>query len=344
MRLAQLGLSPPLSRKAFSAVSTQANVSSQTKPRRRFGRFLLRFIIIVLVLVVAGSWWAVARIPHIDPSPDLSAGTGTQTFLLVGSDSRADLPDDLDGAFGDFGGERSDVVILARPSGGTLQLLSLPRDLKVDIPGHGTNKINAAYAFGGSALLAETVTGATGITVNHVVEIDFAGFAELVDSVGGVDLDFPYSARDAKSGLAVEAGTSHVDGATALAFARSRSYQELRDGSWVSVDADDIGRTGRQQLALEALLKKAASVNGIVRLPLFMGAMSQSVRVDKGLNAIDAATAGFGMWRADVDGATVPVRFSNEGGVSYVVFDGADATAMLQRFLDGQPLSEQPTD
>lgn len=315
-------------------------MSTQTKPKRRRGRFLLKLVALALAVVVLGAWWAVARIPHIDPSPSLATGLGTQTFLLVGSDSRADLPDDLDGAFGDFGGERSDVVILARPAGGTLHLLSLPRDLKVDVPGNGTNKINAAYAFGGAALLAETVTGAIGVPVNHVVEIDFAGFASLVDAVGGVDIDFPYAARDEKSGLEVEAGTSHVDGATALAFARSRSYQEYRDGSWVSVDADDIGRTGRQQQALEALLRQAASTGGIARLPIFLSQLSGSVRVDEDLNAIDAATAAFGMWRADVDAATVPVRFSNEGGVSYVVFDGDEATAMVQRFLDGDTLEE----
>ena len=293
----------------------------------------------VIIVSLAGFWWAIARIPNIDPSPTLAGGFADQTFLLIGSDSRADLPDDLEGTFGSFGGERSDVVILARPSGGTLQLLSLPRDLKVDIPGHGTNKLNAAFALGGSPLLVDTVTSATGVPIHHVVEIDFAGFADLVDSVGGVDMEFPYGARDAKSGLTVEAGTTHIDGATALAFARSRSYQEFRDGSWVSVDADDIGRTARQQVALEALLARVASIGGAPRLPALLMALENAVRIDDRLNALNALVAGTGMWRADVDAATIPVNLSNEGGVSYVVFDSEQATAMLNRFLAGQTLN-----
>ena len=284
-------------------------------------------------------WWGLAQIPHIDPEPVLESGFGTQTFLLIGSDSRDDLPDDLAGSFGNFGGGRSDVIILARPSRGTLQLLSLPRDLKVEVAGHGTSKINAAYAFGGAALLVDTVTAATGVPVHHVVEIDFAGFAELVDALGGIDIDFPNAARDAKSGLDVATGTSHIDGLTALAFVRSRSYQEIVDGNWVSVDADDIGRTGRQQQALEAVLHRVASPQGVVRLPLFLGKLGDSTRVDSGLNLLDLVTAGFGMWQVKVDAATIPIRFSNEGGVSYVVFDGDKADAVLQQFLNGEPLN-----
>ena len=175
--------------------------------------------------------------------------------------------------------------------------------------------------------------------MHHVVEIDFAGFAELVDSLGGIDIDFPNAARDTKSGLDVAAGTSHLDGATALAFVRSRSYQENIDGTWVSIDADDIGRTGRQQQALEALLRRIGSPQGFVRLPLFATALGDSTRIDSRLNVPDLITAGAGMWRVDVDAATVPVRFSNEGGVSYVVFDGAEADGMLEAFRAGESLN-----
>jgi len=318
-----------------------AAVALPPQKKRRPFRFFFRVVVVIVLIAAVGLWWAIARIPDIDPSPTLASGFADQTFLLIGSDSRADLPDDLEGAFGSFGGERSDVVILARPSGGTLRLLSLPRDLKVDVPGHGTDKLNAAFALGGAPLLVDTVTAATGVPIHHVVEIDFAGFADLVDSVGGVDLEFPYAARDAKSGLTVEAGTTHVDGATALAFARSRSYQELRDGSWVSIDADDIGRTGRQQQALEALLGQVASLGGAPRLPAFLLALENAVRVDDRLNAFNALVAGAGMWRADIEGATVPVRFSNEGGVSYVVFETEAATAMLNRFLAGRLLEPE---
>ncbi|MBK5266239.1 MAG: LCP family protein [Acidimicrobiia bacterium] len=307
--------------------------------KRRPFRFLFKLIIVLLVVTLGALYWGLAQIPHVEPEPDLASGFVTQTFLLIGSDSRADLPDGLAGSFGDFGGERADVIILARPSGGALQLLSLPRDLKVTVEGHGTNKINAAYAFGGAALLADTASAATGIPIHHVVEIDFAGFAALVDALGGIDIAFPNAARDTKSGLEVAAGTTHIDGATALAFSRSRSYQENINGKWVSVDADDIGRTGRQQQTLEAMLHRAASVQGVARMPLFLSKLGVSTRIDKGLGPIGVLTAAFGMWKADVDATTVPVRFSNEGGVSYVVFDGDKADDVIARFLTGEPLT-----
>ena len=103
------------------------------RPKRRPFRFLFKLLVVLLIVVLAGLYWGLAQIPHVEPDPDLAVGLVDQTFLLSGSDSRADLPDDLAGSFGDFGGERSDVVILAHPTGGTLQLLSLPRDLKVSI-------------------------------------------------------------------------------------------------------------------------------------------------------------------------------------------------------------------
>lgn len=307
--------------------------------KRRPFRFIFKLLLVLLVVLFGALYWGLAQIPNVEPDPDLANGFVNQTFLLIGSDSRADLPDNLSGTFGDFGGERSDVIILARPSGGTLQLLSLPRDLKVSIEGHGTTKINAAYSFGGAALLAQTASDATGLPINHVVEIDFAGFAGLVDSLGGIDIAFPNAARDTKSGLEVAAGTTRIDGATALAFSRSRSYQENINGSWVSVDADDIGRTGRQQQALEAMLHRAASIEGIARMPLFLAKLGTATRVDKRLNPLDIVTAAYGMWRADVDATTVPVRFSNEGGVSYVVFDGDKADDVIARFRAGEPFS-----
>lgn len=311
------------------------------KPRRWFRKLVLVVLLVVLALVAVAAL-VVARIPRLDgvgalPSP----GTSPATYLLIGSDSRADLGD-LEGSFGSFGGQRSDVIIMARPAAGSLHLLSLPRDLKVTIPDRGTDKINAAYAYGGPDLLARTVADNTGLPVHHIVEIDFGGFAELVDSVGGIDIDFPNAARDEKSGLEVAAGTTRIDGATALAYVRSRSYQELRDGSWVSVDADDIGRTARQQEAVRALLSRIASPSGLVRVPQLALALDEAISVDRGFNVIDLVLAGWGMRSAQIDAATLPVVFSNEGGVSYVVQSDPDANEMLGRFAQGADLVVEP--
>ena len=122
------------------------------------------------------------------------------------------------------------MLIKLYPDDGNVQILSLPRDLLVEIPGKGTDRINAAYAYGGAPLMVRTVKQVTGLPVHHYIEVDFVGFQSLVDDIGGVYLDFPYPARDANSGLSVEAGYQLLDGSQALAYARSRHYQELRDG------------------------------------------------------------------------------------------------------------------
>ncbi len=317
--------------------------SPPAPPRRRtFRRVVITLLVLANLIVFGGlglAWYVGDRMDRV-PVDGLTAGAGPVNYLIVGSDSRENLPDDLEGSFGDFGGARADVIMIAHAAGGELQLLSLPRDLKVEIPGSGINKINAAYAFGGPALLVETVTAATGLPIAHYLEVDFAGFAEIVDALGGIELDFPYAARDKKSGLSVEAGTTRVNGATALAYARSRSYQERRDGDWVSVDADDIGRTHRQQEVIGAILDKARSVRGVIGLPGTALAVGSHLTVEEGFSPIDLLRAGWDFRGAAAGFApvTLPVRISNEGGVSYVVPKEPAATAVLDAFRAGDPL------
>src|SRR5690606_24773969 len=111
-----------------------------------------------------------------------------------------------------------------------------------------------SYAFGGSRLMVETIKQNLGVEINHYVEINFVGFQGLIDELGGIHIEFPYPAKDDKSGLSVEAGRQRLNGKMALAYARSRSYQELRDGKWVSVDANDFGRTSRQHQVRKAIM------------------------------------------------------------------------------------------
>jgi LCP family protein required for cell wall assembly len=231
--------------------------SKHSEPRRGLPKWLKVTTIVLLVLAnlaLVGVLYVVNvgenALAEADTNTDvtdvLDESTGDLTFLVVGSDSREGL-DDLTN-FGVAGGERSDVIMLVRlDNEGQAQMLSIPRDLWVDIPGNGKNKINSAYSFGGPQLLIQTLKQELGVEINHYVEIDFVGFMELIDEVGGIDIFFPNPARDESSGLEVEAGMQRLDGKQALAYARSRKYQELQDGKWVGVDANDIGRTTRQQ-------------------------------------------------------------------------------------------------
>ena len=307
---------------------------------QRFVLWILGLAVLLAALAVGAVVFADFRMEDAGPIDSLAAGDGT--YLIVGSDSREDLPDDLEGSFGDFGGERADVIILMQVAGDSLQLLSIPRDLKVDIPDHGTDKINAAFAYGGPDLMVETVSRATGIPINHYMEVDFAGFAGIVDALGGIELDFPHPARDAKSGLMVEeAGTQTVDGATALAYARSRSYEELRDGEWVSGEGGDIARTGRQREVLLEIMDKASSLSGMVRSPAVLAEVTGNLTVDAATSPADFIRTAWGVRGASTTQAvTLPVTGSSEGGISYLVRAEPAATEVLDAFARRAPLPE----
>jgi len=324
----------------------QAAPPAKGRRRRRFSTGQRWFIRILLLLVLGtAALLAMAVIADFQMGdagnlPSLAEGDGV--YLIVGSDNRENLPDDLEGSFGDFAGARADVIILAQVANGRRQLLSIPRDLKVDIPGEGTNKINAAYAFGGPDLLVETVAEATGIRPNHYLEVEFAGFAGIVDAVGGIELDIPYPARDAKSGLEIQAGTQTVDGATALAYARSRSYEELRDGEWVAQGGGDIARAARQREVLTKIMAEASSVSGLVRSPWVMGAVGSNLTADSNLSLFTLAATGWAMRSAsETDSVTLPVTGVEEGGISYLVRDEPAATEVLEAFSAKRPLPTQ---
>jgi LCP family protein required for cell wall assembly len=320
-----------------------ARSAPQPARRKRFSRGQRWTIRILLVLVVvAAALLALAVITDFQmgdagPVPSLAEGEGV--YLIVGSDSRENLPDDLEGRFGDFAGGRADVIILAQVVDGRRQLLSIPRDLRVEIPGQGVDKVNAAYAYGGPDLLVETVAGATGIRPNHYLEVEFGGFAGIVDALGGIELDFPHPARDAKSGLDVEAGTQIVDGATALAYARSRSYEELRDGEWVGQGGGDVARAARQREVLTEIMGEASSVSGMVRSPLVLSAVGSHLIADSDLTLFTLARTGWAMRSAEeTDSMTLPVVGAEEGGVSYLVRDEPAASDVLAAFSAGLPL------
>ena len=222
-----------------------------------------------------------------------------ENFLLVGSDTREGAdPDDPDaGAIGDAAdtvGRRSDtIMVLRREHDGGASLLSLPRDLWVPIAGtDGSSKINAAYNEG-PARLARTVTESLGIPINHYIEIDFNGFKSLVDAIGGVEICVDAAAQDTHSGLLLQPGCQILDGTMALAFARSRHYEEWIDGNWVEAPGADLGRIARQQLfirtAVTALLQRIES--DPFAISSLLDAAVAAVRIDDSLDPVAAAGA-----------------------------------------------------
>ena len=208
---------------------------------------MLLAVVLVVVLLIA--WpvglavWANSRLHHVS-ALSTAAGTPGTTYLLAGSDQRpADMQDGTEGA-------RSDTILLLHvPTSGPAALISIPRDSYVPIPGHGSNKINAAYSWGGPKLLVATVEKLTGMKVDHYVEVGFGGIETVVNALGGVRLCSDLNVHDQLSGLVWTPGCHTADGAVALAFSRMR----------YSDPTGDIGRTARQRQVISAITKTAAS-------------------------------------------------------------------------------------
>lgn len=248
----------------------------------------------------------VARIDGLDgvltPVPDANDDTieyPAENYLLVGSDTRDGIdPNSADfgviGDAGEVGGRRSDtIMILRQERNGGAALMSLPRDLWVEIAGTGkSQRINTAYGEGPERLAA-TVSQSLGIPIHHYVEVDFVGFKNIIDRLGGVELCIGYPARDTHSGLALDAGCQTLDGVQALAYARSRYYEEWNGSEWVADPRADLGRIERQQLFMRA------AVDGALRKlrssPFGSGdtiaAVVDSLRIDARLDPIKAADA-----------------------------------------------------
>lgn len=337
-----------------------AGRSSHSRTRSRARIWLKRLFLTVLVLanlVVFGAYgllrYVAAKVEsEVTRDQDVVAvlsqqptqGQDPRTFLVIGSDSRENLTEEQLATFGRFAGGRADVIMLVKvfPDEGRAQMLSLPRDLRVEIPGHGTNKINAAFAFGGASLMVETVKRATGLEVHHYVEVDFVGFAAIVDQLGGVEISFPFPARDLKSGLQVDAGVQRLNGMTALAYARSRSYQELRGGSWVAVDASDIGRTRRQQQLVFAILSELKRPAVLAEVGPVIEAFGSHLTVDGALSErtmIDLAWAMRSIGSEDIEAVTLPTVSRLIGGASYQLPDEPAASAVLAAFAAGGSLA-----
>jgi polyisoprenyl-teichoic acid--peptidoglycan teichoic acid transferase len=323
------------------------------KARRWPKGLLVTFLIVANVGIFGGlgALWFAARhvsgaVATLDSSElglaDLPAElSDPRTFLLIGSDSRENLPEDWVG-YGDYGGQRADVIILVQvlPHDGGVQMLSIPRDTKVTIDGT-TNRINAFFGEGAGQIVG-AVSQFAQVPIHHYLQVDFAGFAGIVDAVGGIEMNFPYAARDSKSKLNVPAGTQVLDGRTALAFARSRHYQEFRNGEWVYVDASDLGRTRRQQEVLMALLTQIDRPSSLAGFEELVDSLGEFVTADDTLGTDEIIQLAWEMRSLapeDLDALTLPVDISEEGGVSYVVMHEPEAGAALAAFRAGEPLT-----
>ena len=220
-------------------------------------------------------WFANDQITHHTRTAPIPKGvlkevksTEPANYLIVGSDSRGFVKDPIaQDHFGDpkyQTGQRSDTIMIAHvdpKSPGRGFLVSIPRDLYVPIPGHGTQRINAAYNFGPTVLI-QTIQQNFNVPINHYLEVGFDTFAHIVDAIGSVHIFFPTQARDLKTGLSITTpGCVALDGLQALAYVRSRyyEYRTSSSASWQSDPTSDFGRIRRQQYFIRSLAQEAVS-------------------------------------------------------------------------------------
>jgi LCP family protein required for cell wall assembly len=277
----------------------------------------------------------------------LDSSSAVENYLLVGSDTR-DGADPNDPDFGGIGdastttGRRSDTIMVLRydRSLGTVAMLSLPRDLWVDIAGgRGEDRINSAYN-DGAATLVRTVQESLGLPVHHYLEVNFQGFKHIVDSIGGVPVCVLHPARDANTGLAIDVpGCTRLDGLRSLQYARSRYYEELVDDEWHVDGTADLGRIGRQQAFVRAALAEAAHATGSnpLRISKVLDASVSALLVDSELELTTMAK----QMRPAASGAVasypLPVRPIEIEGKAVLQLRGAEALPLLAFFQGGAP-------
>ncbi len=273
---------------------------SPSRGKRRWLKYTSAVLAVILITLCGYTWhlWNKAsdQLRRVDALSSM-ADTPGETWLIVGSDSRAD------GAIADTttAGQRADsVMVLHKAENGQASLTSLPRDTYVNIPGYGEDKINASYAYGGAKLLVKTVEGLTKMKINHYVEVGMGGVKNVVDAVGGVEACLDYDVDDHDSGLiwnTAQGKCQQVNGEKALAFSRMRK----------SDPTGDIGRGLRQRAIISAAVKKAMSPSTLLNpsaTSKLVDAGTGSLTVDKDSGVWDIGQMVLAFRAASNDGLT----------------------------------------
>jgi LCP family protein required for cell wall assembly len=260
--------------------------------------------------------------------------TSANNILVLGSDRRQ--KNSKEPGAETSGPGRSDTIMLVRTGGGHAARLSIPRDTVVEIPGHGLQKINAAHAFGGPALSISVIKHWLGIPINHVVEVNFEDFPQLIDAMGGVDytggcvisrLDGGFS-RGGYT-LRLSKGTHHLDGKAALALARTRE-------NLCAPSQTDLNRQEHQQALFNAMKSRLLSPSSFFRLPLIAWNAPPAIISDMSGPTL------VGLFAALAIGGTPPTQVLKPSGSTTVAGGGEGLTvseserrAAVARFMSG---------
>ncbi|HEY6480467.1 MAG TPA: LCP family protein [Streptosporangiaceae bacterium] len=309
-------------------------IEAGRQARRQRAILTVAAVVSALVLVTSGGAWAVTTYVtgHLNRLSVGTSGTpesGPLNILVAGVDERSGLTplQERQLHVGHDVSTNSDTLMLVHvPADHSyLEVVSLPRDSWVNIPGHGMNKINAAFGLGGPKLMVQTVAAATGLTINDYVEVNFLGFVKVIDALGGVNICLPFAVNDAYSGLDLSAGIHHVNGITALEFARDRH----------SFAASDLARIDDQQQLMSTVLSQAASTGTLsnpFKLRQVISSLTSAIQVDQGFNLVSLASQLSGIRPQNVAFTTVPLgnlNYQTPTGESAVLWDSAAASQLF---------------
>ncbi|GEB98567.1 LCP family protein [Corynebacterium flavescens] len=280
---------------------------------------------IILVLALVFTLWTDARLTRVNALPEQRvANTAGTNWLLVGSDSRQGLTEQEQeqlGTGGDIGVGRTDTIMLLHiPRSGKAQLVSIPRDSYVEVPGFGMDKINAAFTYGGPQLLTQTVEQSTGLRVDHYAEIGMGGLANVVDAVGGVELCVAEPIDDPLAGINLGPGCQKMQGPEALGYVRTRATA-----------LGDLDRVQRQRDFFAALLHKITSPGTLInpfRMVSLVNQTASSFIVGSKDHVWHLARVALAMG-SGVETQTVPIGGFQDTEVGNVVLWDDAATAQL---------------
>lgn len=315
--------------------------SKKQRHKKGKGKRILVAVLVAMLIAVIGAGTAVAlyindlnsNMTNVDSeeatqiNDALAPTVSGEPFymVLIGADDRKGVE-----------GGRSDTCILTRVDlkSNTITMLSIPRDTAINMEGYGTVKFNAAYSFEGTSGTIEAASSLCGVPVSHYAEVHFDTLIDLIDKMGGVEVDVPIEIDDKKAGGHIDAGKQTLTGKQALIFARSRSYA-----------TGDFQRTTSQRLLVEACLKKVSQMNP-TELPGLVSELTKSVKTD--FNVVDLVSMATSMVNNEnelkIYSALVPSGTTMVDGVSYVVCDTTTLSKMMKIADEGGDPSKVAND
>lgn len=293
------------------------------------GKVIISIILIFGLILGGGAWWVKKNlfdepfVTHVDPT----TGKTIKAFnvLLLGSDAR---PNEKKG--------RTDAIIVVQVSQDRISMLSIPRDTRVDIPGHGKQKINAAAYFEKPEVTAEIVSEIIGQPVHKYILVRWEGFMNIVDALGGVDVDIPknitsYSMDGVENRVDLKQGIQHLDGKAALAFVRFRN-----------APLGDIYRVNNQLEFMKALAEKSKQPSVLLKLPTVLPELYRNVDTNMNLKELMVlAKAGMDFKDSTILTQALPGYFFNLNGICYWGFDPVQAQQVTyDLFFNGMTTSK----